>query len=76
MSHEKRERRPVLTPKKCTRSSGRSGRRNVARLVERLGADATLTDWRSAIVADCAKRRNLDMSDQCGGCSPDLSPMF
>jgi len=51
---------------------GRHGRYNVARLIERLGADAKLTDWIAGITHDCPKRRSLDMSDQCGARCPDL----
>jgi hypothetical protein len=58
----------VVVCDKC----GRRGSCNVARLVERLGPDAKLTDWLAGITADCPKRRSLDMSDQCGACSPDL----
>ncbi len=51
---------------------GRRGRYNVARMVERLGPDAKLTDWLAGITADCPKRRSVDMSDQCAALCPDL----
>jgi hypothetical protein len=36
------------------------------------GADAKITYWRSAIIADCPKRRSIDMTDQCGAHYQDL----
>jgi len=41
----------VVSCEKC----GRPGRYNVARLVERLGADAKMTDWLTGINADCPR---------------------
>ena len=58
----------VVSCEKC----GRHGRYSVARLAERLGPDAKLTDWLAGITADCPRRKSMDMSDQCGACSPDL----
>jgi hypothetical protein len=50
----------------CTKCD-RVGRYPVAKLVERLGPDAKLTDWLSEITADCPRKRN-----QCGALCPDL----
>jgi hypothetical protein len=62
----------VVSCEKCRRK----GRYSIARLVERLGPDAKLTDWRASITADCPRRRSLDMSDQCGAHCPDLSKVL
>jgi hypothetical protein len=55
---------------------GRHGRYSVARLVERLGPDAKLTDWLAGITADCQRRQSIDMSDQCAVRCPDLSKVL
>jgi hypothetical protein len=59
----------VVVCDKC----GRKGRFSVARLVERYGPDAKLTDWLAAMTEDCPKQRSVDMSDRCGARCPDLS---
>jgi hypothetical protein len=56
---------------------GRHGRYNVARLVERIGADAKLTDYLTEVItADCLRRKSIDMSDQCGARCPDVPKVF
>jgi hypothetical protein len=55
----------------CTKCD-RAGRYPVAKLVERLGPDAKLTDWLSRIMADCPRKRKNSFSDQCGALCPDL----
>ena len=50
----------------------RAGRYPVAKLVERLGPDARLTDWLSEITADCPRKIKNSYSDQCGALCPDL----
>jgi hypothetical protein len=55
---------------------GRSGRYRVDRLVEQLGPDAKLTDWRAEITADCPRRIKANYSDQCGANCPDLSKVL
>jgi hypothetical protein len=51
---------------------GRRGRYSVTRLVEQLGPNAKLTDWRVSITADCPRRIVANYNDQCGACCPDL----
>jgi hypothetical protein len=62
----------VVSCDKC----GRKGRYSVARLIERSGADAKLTDWLARMTADCPKRHSVDMSDQCAARCPDLIKVF
>jgi hypothetical protein len=58
----------VIVCEKC----GRRGRYSVARLNERLGPDAKLTDWLAGITADCPRRHSVDMADRCTALCPDL----
>jgi hypothetical protein len=51
-------------------------RYNVARLIERIGADAKITDWLAQITADCPQRNSINMSDQCTARYPDFPKVF
>ena len=55
----------------CTKCD-RAGRHPVAKLVERIGPDAKLTNWLSELTADCPRKRRNSFSDQCGALYPDL----
>ena len=51
---------------------GRSGRYRVARLMRECGADATLTEWRERLTADCPSRLARDAADPCMARFPEL----
>jgi hypothetical protein len=59
----------------CTKCP-RRGRYSVARLLERHGADAKLTDWKSDITADCPRAKAAKYSDWCGANTPGLVALF
>jgi hypothetical protein len=42
------------------------------RLLEELGPDAKLTDWKSEITADCPRVKARKISDWCGAAMRDL----
>ena len=45
---------------------GQAGRYRVSRLVEEIGPDGKLTDWKWRITADCPRRQAARISDCCG----------
>jgi len=57
-----------VTCDKC----GLKRRYGVARLIEQHGRDGKLSDWLIGIIADCPKKRSMDISGQCGAHCPDL----
>ena len=50
---------------------GRSGRYRVARLMRECGPEATLTEWRERLTADCP-RQARNAADPCIARFPDL----
>jgi hypothetical protein len=52
---------------------GRTGQYSMGRLVEQLGRDAKIIDWKDELTGDCPRRIKANYSDQCGATCPDLS---
>ncbi len=52
---------------------GRTGRYSMRRLIEQLGCDAKIIDWKDELTGDCPRRVKANYSDQGGATCPDLS---
>ena len=50
----------------------RRGHYIVHRLIRAHGRNAKVVDWLDVITADCTKRSDNNMGDQCGARCPDL----
>jgi len=51
---------------------GRFGRYPLHRLIDQHGGNGTVLDWLDKLTADCPRRRDASISDQCHARCPDL----
>jgi hypothetical protein len=54
----------------------RRGRLNVAKLIDRHGADARLPDLKEVLAGNCPKRGSAAIHDRCGVFYPGLPVLF